>query len=193
MLNAAGTVALTSSTARSTTTPTSAASSRRSASTSGRPITPTPRCCCTPTRSGASTASSSFYGMFAVGIYDARDAGPAGAPPGSRPRRHQAALLHADHARRVAVRARRFAACWRIPIVSAEMDRTAFWHYLTFIVTPAPLTLFRGIFKLPAGHTMTIDHTGRATARQWWDCQPDRARRRCRETRPQRRRRRRPS
>ena len=32
---------------------------RRSASTSGRPITPTPRCCCTPTRSGASTASSS--------------------------------------------------------------------------------------------------------------------------------------
>ena len=32
------------------------------------------------------------------------------------------------------------------------MDRTAFWHYLTFIVTPAPLTLFRGIFKLPAGH-----------------------------------------
>ena len=42
------------------------------------------------------------------------------------------------------------------------MDLTAFWHYLTFIVTPAPLTLFRGIFKLPAGHTITIDHTGRA-------------------------------
>ena len=45
------------------------------------------------------------------------------------------------------------------------MDRTAFWHYLTFIVTPAPLTLFRGIFKLPAGHMLTIDHRGEATAR----------------------------
>jgi asparagine synthase (glutamine-hydrolysing) len=53
------------------------------------------------------------------------------------------------------------------------MDRTAFWHYLTFIVTPAPMTLFRGIFKMPAGHTITIDHAGRATARQWWDCRPD--------------------
>ena len=41
------------------------------------------------------------------------------------------------------------------------MDRTAFWHYLTFIVTPAPLTLFRGIFKIPAGHIVTIDHDGR--------------------------------
>ena len=50
----------------------------------------------------------------------------------------------------------------RHPHVTAEMDRTAFWHYLTFIVTPAPLTLFRGIFKIPAGHTVTIDHTGRA-------------------------------
>src|SRR5260221_623910 len=62
------------------------------------------------------------------------------------------------------------------PAVSAEMDSTAFWHYLTFIVTPAPLTLFRGIFKLPAGHTITIDHTGRAAAKSWWDCRPDRAR-----------------
>ena len=51
------------------------------------------------------------------------------------------------------------------PEMTPEMDRTAFWHYLTFIVTPAPLTLFRGIFKMPAGHTITIDHTGRATSR----------------------------
>ena len=37
------------------------------------------------------------------------------------------------------------------------MDRTAFWHYLTFIVAPAPLTMFRGIFKMPAGYRVTID------------------------------------
>ena len=56
-----------------------------------------------------------------------------------------------------------------------EMDRTAFWHYLTFIVAPAPLTMFRGIFKLPAGHTLSIDHVGATTIRRFWDCAPDRS------------------
>ena len=59
------------------------------------------------------------------------------------------------------------------PDVTPEMDRTAFWHYLTFIVAPAPLTMFRGIFKLPAGHILTIDHRGQASARQYWDCVPE--------------------
>src|SRR5262249_39842380 len=62
------------------------------------------------------------------------------------------------------------------PAVTPEMDRTAFWHYLTFIVTPAPVTLFRGVFKVPAGWYVTVDHTGRATAATWWDCRPTRAR-----------------
>ena len=54
------------------------------------------------------------------------------------------------------------------------MDRTAFWHYLTFIVTPAPLTLFRGIFKLPAGpHRRRSITPGEARATQCWDCRPD--------------------
>jgi asparagine synthase (glutamine-hydrolysing) len=35
--------------------------------------------------------------------------------------------------------------------------------------------MFRGVFKLPAGHTMTIDHRGEATVRQFWDCAPDSA------------------
>jgi asparagine synthase (glutamine-hydrolysing) len=42
-----------------------------------------------------------------------------------------------------------------------------------FIVTPAPLTMFRGIFKLPAGQRITIDHRGQAAASEWWDCRPD--------------------
>jgi asparagine synthase (glutamine-hydrolysing) len=61
------------------------------------------------------------------------------------------------------------------PDVTPEMDRTAFWHYLTFIVTPAPLTLFKGIFKLPAGHILTIDDRGEAKAVEYWDCKPDRS------------------
>ena len=36
--------------------------------------------------------------------------------------------------------------------------------------------MFRGIFKLPAGHSLTIDHTRRADARaQYWDCKPSAA------------------
>ena len=58
------------------------------------------------------------------------------------------------------------------PAVSAEMDLTAFSHYLTFIVAPAPLTMFRGIWKLPAGWRCTVDGQGRAKAEQWWDCRP---------------------
>src|SRR5262249_12268249 len=117
-----------------------------------------------------------LYGMFALAIYDAR------VP--DRP------VLHLVRDR-VGVKplyfTRTTAGGWMFaseirallahPAVTPEMDRTAFWHYLTFIVTPAPMTLFRGIFKLPAGHTLTIDHQGESVARQYWDCRPDPARR----------------
>lgn len=56
------------------------------------------------------------------------------------------------------------------PDLSREMEPVAFWHYLTFIVAPAPLTMFRGVFKIPAGHGVTIDHQGHARAWRYWDC-----------------------
>ena len=59
------------------------------------------------------------------------------------------------------------------PAMVPEMDLTAFWHYLTFIVAPAPLTMFRGVFKIPAGWQVSIDHHGEARAFQYWDCEPD--------------------
>jgi asparagine synthase (glutamine-hydrolysing) len=112
-----------------------------------------------------------FYGMFAVGIYDARDpTRPAlhlvrdrvGIKPLYFTRTASGEWLFASEIRALLAH----------PGISAEMDRTAFWHYLTFIVTPAPMTLFRNIFKVPAGHVVTIDHRGQARARQWWDCEP---------------------
>jgi asparagine synthase (glutamine-hydrolysing) len=115
-----------------------------------------------------------FYGMFAFAIYDARDRGRpvlhlvrdrVGIKPLYVTRTTMGEWLFASEIR----------ALLSHPEVTPEMDKTAFWHYLTFIVTPAPMTLFRGIFKLPAGHIVTIDHTGRASARQYWDCRPDRS------------------
>lgn len=116
-----------------------------------------------------------FYGMFAIGIYDSRDAGSpvlhlirdrVGIKPIYFAKTTTGEWLFASEIRGLLAH----------PQITPEMDPTAFWHYLTFIVTPAPLTLFRNIFKMPAGYMMTIDHTGRATARQWWDCKPDASR-----------------
>ena len=119
-------------------------------------------------------AFTRFYGMFAAAIYDARDAANpvvhlvrdrVGIKPLYFARTTRGEWLFGSEIRALLAH----------PELSAQMDPTAFWHYLTFIVTPAPLTLFKGIFKLPAAHTMTIDRTGRATARRWWDCQPSAA------------------
>jgi asparagine synthase (glutamine-hydrolysing) len=116
-----------------------------------------------------------FYGMFAIGVYDARVPGRpvlhlirdrVGIKPLYFTRTTRGEWLFASEIRGLTAH----------PDVSIEMDLTAFWHYLTFIVTPAPMTLFRGIFKIPAGHIVTIDHTGKGTARQYWDCRPDAAR-----------------
>jgi len=115
-----------------------------------------------------------FYGMFAFAVYDARDRerpvmhlvrDRVGIKPLYFTRTASGEWLFASEIRALVAH----------PSVTPEMDRTAFWHYLTFIVAPAPLTMFRGIFKLPAGHTITIDHAGRSTVRQYWDCAPDRS------------------
>jgi asparagine synthase (glutamine-hydrolysing) len=115
-----------------------------------------------------------FYGMFAFAIYDQRD--PA------RP------LLHLCRDR-VGVKplyfthtnkgewafASEIKALLKHPDVAREMDPLAFNHYLSFIVAPAPLTMFKGVFKLPAGYWATIHPNGRATSDRYWNCAPDAA------------------
>lgn len=56
--------------------------------------------------------------------------------------------------------------------VPREVNGTAIAHYLSFMVSPAPLTMFRGVFKLPAGHIMEIEADGSARARRYWDALP---------------------
>jgi len=40
--------------------------------------------------------------------------------------------------------------------------------YLTLGYVPEPLSIFEGIFKLPAGHALTL-HAGRVTVEEYWD------------------------
>jgi asparagine synthase (glutamine-hydrolysing) len=112
-----------------------------------------------------------FCGMWGVAIYDGRVPGEArvhlvrdrvGIKPVYLARTASGEWLFASEIR----------ALFAHPAMSPEMDPVAFWHYLTFIVAPAPLTMFRGVFKLPPATIVTIDHAGRATSRGYWDCRP---------------------
>jgi asparagine synthase (glutamine-hydrolysing) len=115
-----------------------------------------------------------FYGMFAFAVYDARQPDRpvvhlvrdrVGIKPLYLTRTTSGEWLFASEIRALLAH----------PSVTPEMDPVAFWHYLTFIVAPAPLTMFRGIFKIPAGHRVTIDARGQASATEWWDCSPARS------------------
>ncbi len=56
--------------------------------------------------------------------------------------------------------------------VTAEVDEESLYHYLTFLTTPAPRTLFRNIKKLPAGHTLVVNRSGDVRISQYWDAVP---------------------
>ena len=49
------------------------------------------------------------------------------------------------------------------------VDEDALFHYLSFLVTPAPDTLFQGIKKLPAGSWLRIGTDGQIHSQRYWD------------------------
>jgi|RhiMethySRZTD1v2_1073278.scaffolds.fasta_scaffold26786_4 asparagine synthase (glutamine-hydrolysing) len=55
------------------------------------------------------------------------------------------------------------------PAVTPDIDEQQLYHYLTFLTTPAPTTLFRGIQKLPAGHFLTLKRDGTLDIQRYWD------------------------
>jgi asparagine synthase (glutamine-hydrolysing) len=66
----------------------------------------------------------------------------------------------------------------RHPAVRREIDLGAFYHFLTFLTPPAPQTLFKGIYKLPAGGRAVLKAaSGDFKVEEYWDvfdaAQPD--------------------
>lgn len=43
-----------------------------------------------------------------------------------------------------------------LDLVNKEVDQESLYYYLSFLSTPAPKTLFKGIYKVPAGHYLKI-------------------------------------
>jgi asparagine synthase (glutamine-hydrolysing) len=54
------------------------------------------------------------------------------------------------------------------PAVAADLDEEAFFHYLTFVCTPAPLTMFKGINKLAPGERILVRADGSMTKEVFW-------------------------
>jgi asparagine synthase (glutamine-hydrolysing) len=50
-----------------------------------------------------------------------------------------------------------------------RLDETSLFHYLSFLTTPAPATMFAGIQKLEAGVAMTVYGDGSVMQKRYWD------------------------
>ncbi len=61
------------------------------------------------------------------------------------------------------------------PAVPRKVGKAALYHYLTYLTTPAPLTMFDGIYKLPAATYLEISVTGDLSAHRYWDAVPGRS------------------
>lgn len=105
-----------------------------------------------------------FRGMFAFGLWDARDEtlwlvrDRVGVKPlywtecGGR-------LLFASEIK----------ALLADPSVPRRVNEEALFHYLSFLTTPSPDTLFDGIHKLAGGCWMRIDADGTRQTERYWD------------------------
>ncbi len=106
-----------------------------------------------------------LQGMFAFAICDLR----SGLPELFLARDHFGVkpFYYIQRGRRLAF-ASEIKALLHVPEVEAEIDLESLNQYLTFLWVPDPKTIFRGIFKLPAGHCATF-RDGELNIRQYWD------------------------
>ena len=104
-----------------------------------------------------------FNGMFAFSLWDicrqrlliARDR------MGKKP-------LYWKYNRRGLLWASEAKAILEVPWVERHINPQALHHYLTLQYTPDPLTIFEGIFQLPAAHKLVFEAGGYPRVERWW-------------------------
>ncbi|MEM7234213.1 MAG: asparagine synthase (glutamine-hydrolyzing), partial [Planctomycetota bacterium] len=105
-----------------------------------------------------------FRGMFAIAIWDARNESlwlvrdRIGIKP----------MYFSVHHGRL-VFASEIKALLEDPDQPRAVNEDALYHYLSFLTTPAPHTLFDGIQKLPPGSWMRVRPNGRMETQKYWD------------------------
>lgn len=60
-------------------------------------------------------------------------------------------------------------ALWPLPWIEKELNTQALYHYLTYLVTPSPMTLYKDIYKLPAAHYLKVDAQRNVTFHEWYN------------------------
>jgi asparagine synthase (glutamine-hydrolysing) len=105
-----------------------------------------------------------FRGMFAIGLWDARTRrlwlirDRIGIKP----------LYYSIHHGRI-VFASEIKALLEDPEQKRAVNEESLFHYLSFLTTPAPETLFDGIHKLTPATWLCVDENGQVTQSCYWD------------------------
>jgi asparagine synthase (glutamine-hydrolysing) len=105
-----------------------------------------------------------FRGMFAFALWDAnsRKLWLVRDRIGIKP------LYYSIHHGRLTF-ASEIKALLKDPDQPRNVNEQSLFHYLSFLTTPPPHTLFAGISKLPGGTYLTIDERGVPALAQYWD------------------------
>lgn len=105
-----------------------------------------------------------FRGMFAIALWDARrrELWLVRDRIGVKP------LYYSVHHGRITFGSE-IKALLQDPQQGRAVHEEAFFHYLSFLTTPAPQTLFDGIRKLPNGTWLRIQENGQMQEHRYWD------------------------
>lgn len=105
-----------------------------------------------------------FRGMFAIALWDGRkrELWLVRDRIGIKP------LYYSIHNGRVNF-ASEIKALLQDPDQKREVNDEAFYHYLSFLTTPAPNTLFAGIKKLSGGTWLRVNEEGTVIEHRYWD------------------------
>jgi asparagine synthase (glutamine-hydrolysing) len=105
-----------------------------------------------------------FRGMFGIGLWDARrrELWLIRDRIGIKP------VYYSMHHGRLTF-ASEIKALLQDPDQARAVNEEAFYHYLTFMTTPAPQTLFQGIRKLPGGTYLKVTADGDTQECRYWD------------------------
>jgi asparagine synthase (glutamine-hydrolysing) len=105
-----------------------------------------------------------FRGMFAIGLWDAatRELWLIRDRIGVKP------LYYSIHDGRL-VFASEIKGLLEDPQQARAIDEQSLYHYLSFLTTPAPRTMFAGINKLAGGSWLRVGPTGEVKVERYWD------------------------
>jgi asparagine synthase (glutamine-hydrolysing) len=60
-------------------------------------------------------------------------------------------------------------ALWTLPWTDKKIRPDAAYHYLTYLATPAPMTMWQEVYKIPAGFYVRIDACKELHVKRWYD------------------------